>query len=121
MIYPGSAGRAARPSGGLFRFWAVILLNPNQLGIPPAKAGEVKFPDPASAAGVERRLGQRRISASDLDRTDYGSQLVYTSSITRSDALECLRVSKLQRIPSEPYQGGSHESHRSHVSEGRGR
>jgi hypothetical protein len=72
MIYPGFAGRAARPSGGLFRFWAVILLNPNQLGIPPAKAGEVKFRDPASAAGEERRPGQRTVSASDLDRTDYG-------------------------------------------------
>ncbi len=26
VIYPGFAGRAARPLGGLFRFWAVILL-----------------------------------------------------------------------------------------------
>ncbi len=25
---------AARPLGGLFRFWVVILLNPTQLGIP---------------------------------------------------------------------------------------
>src|SRR4051812_33608900 len=38
----GFAGRAARPSGGLFRFWAVILLNPNQFGIPHPLRREVK-------------------------------------------------------------------------------
>src|SRR3954449_13493645 len=42
IIFPGFAGRAARPSGGLFRFWAVILLNPNQRGIPHPLRREVK-------------------------------------------------------------------------------
>jgi hypothetical protein len=41
-LSPALPGVAARPSGGLFRFWVVILLNPNQLGIPHLLRCEVK-------------------------------------------------------------------------------